>query len=159
MNTKHNLPILFILFLLSGCCSLDPKQDRTYEAVSNRPKSYSRTYDYSYDKVYSAVMRMLKTTLHLGVDQKFTTQDVIYTSSWQGDQAFVNGEYAYLFRLEKVNEDHTKVTLKASGGYESISDTDMLDKYLPQELVYLKTLTQGWIFQSSQKGDEFPFDD
>jgi len=70
----------------------------------------------------------------LGVDNKFTTKDTIYSSHKVGKPSKWIWTYAYLFTLNKIDDNTTQVILKASGGIGSISDKDMLDKYLPEEL-------------------------
>ncbi len=48
----------------------------------------------------------------------------------------------YLFTFKSIDENHTEVTLKAKGGIGSVSDKDMLNKYVFEELEYSKIKNQ-----------------
>ncbi len=48
------------------------------------------------------------------------------------------GAYVYLFKLKSIDGTHTQVSLKAQGPTIVVSDKDMVDKYISEELTYLK---------------------
>jgi len=130
--------ILFgiLILLLSGCASTDRY---LITQVSYRHKELVRVYEYPYKDVYDAIISVLERRLKFGVHRKYTTEDTIYSSYTLSPVTFLyKGAYVYLFRLWRVDDTHTQVSLKAQGPTIVVSDNDMLDKYLPKELEYLK---------------------
>ena len=130
--------ILFgmLILLLIGCASMDKN---LFMQVSYKNKELIRVYEYSYKDVYDAIISLHERRLNFDVNRKYTTEDVIYSSYIPGPvTVFYKGIHGYLFRLWRVDDAHTQVNLKAHGSMISISDNDMLDKYLSEELEYLK---------------------
>jgi len=108
-----------------------------YDAVMEKPICQTRVYKYSYDVVYEAITSMLEKRLGYGVSRLYTANDIIYSNYLEAPPRGGCGfAYAYLFILKKLDDTHTEVSLKASGGVGSISDKDMLDRYLMEELKY-----------------------
>lgn len=124
------------ILLLSGCASTDRY---LIMQVSSRHKELVRVYEYPYKDVYGAIISVLERRLQFGVNRKYTTEDTIYSSYTSSPVTFLyKGAYVYLFKLESVDDTHTRVSLKAQGPTIVVSDNDMLNKYMPEELEYLK---------------------
>ena len=130
--------ILFgmLILLLNGCASTD---NYLITQVSYRNKELVRVYEYPYKDVYKAITSVLERRLKFHVHKKYTTEDTIYSSYTLSPVTFLyKGAYVYLFRLWRVDDTHTQVSLKAKGDITTVSDKDMMDKYVPEELEYLK---------------------
>jgi len=125
-----------LLFLLNGCASTDKY---LITQVSSRHKEIVRVFEYPYKDVYNAIVSVLERRLQFGVNRKYTTQDTIYSSYALSPVTFLyKGAYVYLFKLKSIDDTHTQVSLKAQGPTIVVSDKDMMDKYIPEELSYLK---------------------
>ncbi len=125
-----------LILLFTGCASTDRF---LVMQVSSRKKELVRVYEYPYKDVYSAIVSVLERRLQFGVNRKYTTEDTIYSSYTSSPVTFLyKGAYVYLFKLERIDDTHTRVSLKAQGPTIVVSDNDMLGKYIPEELEYLK---------------------
>lgn len=125
-----------LALLLNGCASTDKY---LIMQVSSRHKEIVRVYEYPYKDVYNAIVSVLERRLQFGVHRKYTTEDTIYSSYTLSPVTFLyKGAYVYLFKLKSIDDTHTQVSLKAQGPTIVVSDKDMLDKYVPEELTYLK---------------------
>ncbi len=130
-----------MLILLSGCISAEKIQQGHFNVVSGQKKQIVRIYDYPYNDVYNAILNTLEKRLQLIVSRNYTTEDTIFSSAFKTGGDFsrhYKDAYVYLFKLKSIDDNHTEVTLKAKGDMYSISDTDMLNKYIPEELTYYK---------------------
>jgi len=127
-----------LILLLTGCASTDKF---LVMQVSSRKKELVKIYEYPYKDVYNAITSVLERRLQFGVNRKYTTEDTIYSSYTSSPVTFLyKGAYVYLFKLKSVDTAHTQVSLKAQGPTIVVSDNDMLDKYVPEELDYLKRI-------------------
>lgn len=139
MNKKQLIAAWVILFLLSGCASaaFHVTKQGMYEAMSARAVNYSRVYDYPKEDVYDAIVSVLTKRLNYGVSRLYSTKDMVFSSFCEAPSRGQIFNYAYLFNLKKIDDTHTEVSLKASGALWIVSDKDMLDRYVKEELEYL----------------------
>ncbi len=126
--------LTFLCFAVVGCATIERN---TYLVVSTQTNQIVKIYDYPYDLVYNSIISVLEKRLNLAISRQFTTEDKIFSTFAAGHSILGSG-YMYLFILKKIDENHTEVALKAKGGITSTSNNDMLDKYIPEELEYLK---------------------
>jgi len=125
------------ILILNGCASMD---DTMYGQVSARQKELIKAYDYPYDEVYNAIVSVLERRLKFHVNKTYTTKDTIYSSYASSPFTFVyKGAYVYLFKLRAIDNEHTEISLKAQGSTIVVSDNDMLNRYVPEELKYLSS--------------------
>ena len=125
--------LLIMLMLISGCATIEKG---SYIAVSGQARLV-KVYDYPYVDVYNSIVNTLEKRLRLGISRNYTTEDTIFSTFAVGGSVFGSG-YMYLFTLKSIDEDHTEVTLKSKGGLTSVSNNDMLNKYVSEELKYYK---------------------
>jgi starvation-inducible outer membrane lipoprotein len=134
---KNIILITLITFILNGCASMD---NTLYGQVSARQKELVKIYDYPYDEVYKAIVSVLERRLSFHVQKTYTTNDTIYSSYASSPFTFLyKGAYVYLFKLKSIDSAHTQVSLKAQGPTIVVSDNDMLNRYIPEELKYLSS--------------------
>lgn len=135
---KKLLALLVCLGLI-GCISVTRMEEVEFQIVSQQRSPQVRVYDYSYNDVYNAIINTLEKRLYFGVSRNHTTKDTIFSTHLVGSgNYFLRGDYMYLFKLESIDQAHTQVTLKAKGGLTTISNKDILDRYIPEELMYSK---------------------
>lgn len=139
MSKKQLIVVWMMALLLSGCAMME-KSLYSQTSYNNSKKPLVKAYDYSYDIVYKAITNLLEGRLKLGVNRKYTTKDVIF--SCYGMDSLFKGSYGYLFYLKSISDECTEVSLKATGTFNTISDNDMLNKYLPEELEYMKRVKE-----------------
>jgi len=126
--------ILLVLLCLAlvGCATIERG---SYLIVSGQNKVLTKTFDYPYNSVYSAIISTLEKRLNLAISRTYTNENTIF-STYAAGHSILGSGYMYLFTLKKIDENKTEVTLKSKGGITSTSDNDMLNKYVQEELEY-----------------------
>lgn len=136
-NIKKIILYGLSILMLNGCASMD---NTMYGQVSARQKELIKVYDYPYDDVYNAIVSVLERRLKFHVNKTYTTKDTIYSSYASSPFTFLyKGAYVYLFKLKSIDNKHTEISLKAQGSTIVVSDNDMLNRYVPEELKYLSS--------------------
>ena len=136
------LVVILLCFGLVGCATVTRFDTQTasslYNAMTKKQISQKRAYDYSYDDVYRAIKNVLELRLRYGVSRLHTRDNIIYSSYLEAHHpgAFIGFAYSYLFELNEIDDSHTQVSLRASGGTGSVSDVDIMNKYIREELAY-----------------------
>jgi hypothetical protein len=130
------LALMLSIVMLNGCASMLEKG--SYANAASRKKTLTKVYDCPFDTAYNAIINLLERRLRLGVSRKYTNADTIFSS--YRSPFTTKGAYGYIFKLKKIDANHTEVTLKACGTWNTVSDDDMLDKYIPEELGYIERI-------------------
>jgi len=130
-------PLIFILscciFMnLIGCISVEMIKDDLY-SVAAAKKGITQVYSYPYLDVHNAIISMLEDELHFDISRKYTKDNTISAVHYSFGVV-----YAYVFKLKKIDDRLTEVVLKSKGSLNSVSDKDILGKYLLGELEYSK---------------------
>jgi hypothetical protein len=116
---------IVLILSVSGCATVTRIDTQTsvglYRAILDKPVSQERVYNNKYDIVYEAIVRVLNQRLGYQVSRLHTPNNIIFSSYLDANisaSSFigVRWAYGYLFELEKIDEEHTRVTLRASGG-------------------------------------------
>jgi len=130
-------PLIFILscciFMnLIGCISVEMIKDDLY-SVAAAKKGITQVYNYPYLEVHKAIISMLEDELHFDTSRKYTKDNTISAVHYSFGVV-----YAYVFNLREIDDRRTEVTLKSKGSLNSVSDKDILGKYLLGELEHTK---------------------
>jgi len=138
---KEIIALIILVLFISGCAGVIERGSYVQVSAPMTENAYLtkgviiKVYDYSFDIVYKAITNLLEKRLRFNISRKYTTNDTIfscYTSAFT-----TRGAYVYLFRLKNIDANHTEVSLRAKGTWNTISDNDMLNKYIPEELAYV----------------------